>query len=132
MNKEQQELLDEVYETYWNSHPDAEKTFQYEGHNIETRRMSKDEFVDMVKTDKEYGRRWGLKIEERELSAKERWDWYRKNGGPSGEQKLVALMVYEDEEDNSHIHSWLKTWAPNVPTKLITITYNDKTIESYE
>jgi thymidylate synthase len=51
----------------------------------------------------------------RKLSAKERWEWYGKNGGPGGEVKLIALMVYEKEEENSHIHSWLDTWAPNVP-----------------
>ena len=117
MNKEQQELLDEVYENYWNSHPDAEKTFQYEGHNIETRRMTKDEFVDMVKTDEEYGRRWGLKIEERELSESERVQFYYKkhNKGRVGSKtKKFVLDHY------------------NIPTKLITITSNDKRIESYE
>lgn len=67
MNNEQQQIIDEAYENYYNSHPDAEKTFQYEGHSIETRRMTKDEFVFMVKIDVEYGRRWGLKIEERVL-----------------------------------------------------------------
>ena len=46
MSKEQQELLDEVYENYWNSHPDAEKTFQYEGHNIETRRMKNKHIIE--------------------------------------------------------------------------------------
>ena len=65
MNKEEQELLDEVYENYRNSYPDAEKTFQYEKSTFETRRMTKDEFIDMVKSDVEYGRRWGLKIEEK-------------------------------------------------------------------
>jgi thymidylate synthase len=51
----------------------------------------------------------------RKLSAKERREWYGKNGGPGGEVKLIALIVYEKEEENSHIHSWLDTWAPNVP-----------------
>lgn len=117
MNKEQQELLDEVYENYWNSHPDAEKTFQYEGHNIEIRRMTKDEFVDMVKTDEEYGRRWGLKIEERELSESERVQFYYKkhNKGRVGSKTTKFVLDHD-----------------NIPTKLITITYNDKTIESYE
>jgi hypothetical protein len=49
MNKEQQKLLDDAYENYWNSHPDADKIFQYEGSSIVTRRMTEDEFVDMVK-----------------------------------------------------------------------------------
>jgi hypothetical protein len=121
MNKEQQQIIDKVYGIYFDTIRDDSMDW-----------LDEKQFIDKIKTDTFTSELWGLKIEERELSAKERWDWYRKNGGPSGEQKLVALMVYEDEEDNSHIHSWLKTWAPNVPTKLITITYNDKTIESYE
>jgi thymidylate synthase len=67
----------------------------------------------------------------RELSAKERWDWYGKNGGPMGETKLVALMVYENEEDNSHIHSWLKTWAPNVPTRAISLMWNQRSVDTF-
>jgi hypothetical protein len=119
MNNEQQQIIDEAYEIYWNSHPNAEKTFQYEGHNIETRRMTKDEFIDMVKTDEEYGGRWGLKIEEKELSLEERiifagYD-YENRGG------IGWNMLKESVDlDNS------------IPRKLITITYNDKTVESYE
>jgi len=121
MNKEQQELLDEVYENYWNSHPDAEKTFQYEGHNIETRRMTKDEFVDMVKTDEEYGRRWGLKIEERELTYSERYKIWFSNNFETG------MEYCEDDKpdfDNEY-------YEPT-PIKLTTITYNNETIKSYE
>jgi hypothetical protein len=118
MNKEQQELLDKVYENYWNSHPDEEKTFQYEGHNIETRRMTKDEFVDMVKTDKECGRRWGLKIEERELSLEER--------------ETLLLEIDDTFRTSTTQEIKLVLDEYNIPTKLITITYNDKTIESYE
>jgi hypothetical protein len=136
MSKEQQELVGEVYHNYSNkllfNEKDCHVDYSINQPNKTFIPYSQERFIDKCKTDKEFSEKWGLKIEERELSAKERWDWYRKNGGPSGEEKLVALMVYEDEEDNSHIHSWLKTWAPNVPTKLITITYNDKTIESYE
>jgi thymidylate synthase len=74
---------------------------------------------------------YGFQVYTRELSAKERWDWYGKNGGPYGEQKLVALMVYEDEEDNSHIHSWLKTWAPNVPTRAISLMWNQRSVDTF-
>jgi hypothetical protein len=123
MNKEQQELLNEVYENYWNSNSDEEKTFQYEGHNIETRRMTKDEFVDMVKTDKEYGRRWGLKIEERELSLEERMDLIDKMHLRS----YFGWQTWSVEEMEYRMNN---DW--NIPTRLITITYNDKTIESYE
>jgi hypothetical protein len=113
------ELLDEVYQNYFNTYPDAEKTFQYEGHNIETRRMTKDEFVEMVKTDEEYGRRWGLKIEERELSLEERYGLMKKlDNWVEVHYKEPKTMDYMDKH--------------NIPTKLITITYNNKTITSYD
>lgn len=60
MNNEQQELLSEAYQNYWNSHPNAEKTFQYEGHNVEIRRMTKDEFINECKTNTEFTKKWGL------------------------------------------------------------------------
>jgi hypothetical protein len=128
MNNEQQHIIDEVYENYWNSKHDADKTFQYEGHNIETRRMNKDEFIDMVKTDEEYGRRWGLQIEERELTYKERWflkynetfeEWYDRNW--KNGDIIIPRCSLDDE--------WTKQ---GIPTKLITVTYNNETIKSYE
>jgi hypothetical protein len=117
MSKEQQELLDEVYENYRNSYPDAEKTFQYEKSTFETRRMTKDEFIDMVKSDVEYGRRWGLKIEERELRYEERIKLYEEKTNLS-----TTYILSVKETLDKH----------NVPTKLITITYKDTKIESYE
>ena len=116
MNKEQQQIIDEAYENYYNSHPDAEKTFQYEGHSIETRRMTKDEFVFMVKIDVEYGRRWGLKIEERELRYEERIKLYEEKTNLS-----TTYILSVKETLDKH----------NIPTRLITITYKEQTIESY-
>jgi thymidylate synthase len=49
----------DAYKRYWDAHPDTEKSFQYEGSNIETRRMTKDEFIDMIKTDTEFAKEWG-------------------------------------------------------------------------
>jgi len=49
----------DAYKRYYNSHPDAEKTFQYEGSTIETRRMTQDEFIDMIKKDDEFAKKWG-------------------------------------------------------------------------
>jgi len=74
---------------------------------------------------------YGFQVYTRELSTKERWKWYSKNGGPIGEQKLVALIVHENEEDNSHIHSWLKTWAPNVPTRAISLMWNQRSVDTF-
>jgi hypothetical protein len=113
MNNEQQELLDEVYENYRNAF--------IEGHIHEEldKCLSKEEFIEEIKTDSEFSEKWGLKIEERELSFEERQErcpvWTKDSYGMDGELRSPITI------------DWDKT-----PTKLITITYNDKTIESYE
>jgi hypothetical protein len=75
----------------------------------------KEEFINKCKTNPEFSEKWGLKIEERELSLEERGDIYETN--------FKGLKRNKSNEDFDKI---------NIPTKLITITYNDKTIESYE
>jgi len=133
MNKKQQEILDEVYENYCKSYPNVEKTFQYEGSTIDVRKMTKEEFVNECKTDTEFSERWELKIEERELSLEEK-EW-----------QLEKTNCINDIENDRIIygHEWEKyiqeqyegiqsNQGIKIPTKLITITYNDKTIISYE
>jgi len=114
MNKEQQELLDEAYKNYKN------KTEIMMGHGFHGTLLTKEEFINKCKTDTEFSERWGLQIEERELSLKERYDWFIE----THHTNLTRSGNQYDMEDilNSN----------NCPTKLITITYNDKTIESYE
>jgi hypothetical protein len=86
---------------------------------------TKEIFINKCKTDSEFSKRWGLKIEERELSLVDRTkilvsksdnkkDFYDRNGRLIVEEHTLVL----DEA--------------NIPTKLITITYNNETIESYE
>jgi len=113
MNNEQQELLDEAYKNY----------SIVAGMSTQVESLKKEEFINKCKTDTEFSERWGLKIEERELSRDERIDLYCKEytGGVKNN--------YEPPFDN-FIDAKLTT--RNIPTKLITITYNDKTIESYE
>lgn len=138
-NEKINQMIDEAYENY--------NKYMYEnfmetrwcivnispnGKSMTGHKCNRDEFISESKTQLGFSERWGIKIEERELSAKERWGWYRKNGGPNREVKLIGLIVYENEKDNEHIHSWLKNFASNVPTKLITVIYKDETIESYE
>ena len=111
MNKEQ--IIDEVYLNYSKNHFKIwEPEMDYE---------SKESFIRKCKTDPEFSEKWGLKIEERELSleermvlCKEKWDysWNR-------------TINIEDIE-------WRMNNEWNIPTKLITLTYNNETIESYE
>jgi hypothetical protein len=84
------------------------------------RKPNKEMFVDLCTYDKTFSEKWGLKIEERELSLEERYDWFTKTYN----KNLTRSTNQYDMEDILNTN--------NIPTKLITITYNDKTIESYE
>ena len=87
--------------------------------NARIRQYTKDEFINKCKTDSEFSEKWGLKIEERELSLEERKSIY--------ENEYTGSV----EVPNNH---WLnsKLTTRNIPTKQITITYNNETIVGYE
>jgi len=110
MNNEQQELLDEVYENFTNS-LFYDFSGDVKGYRLHEH-LSQEEFINKCKIDPEFSERWGLKIEERELSIQERI-------------KLGNFEFGEAVTDE-------KCDKQNIPTKLITVTYNDKTIESYD
>jgi len=109
MSKEQQELLDEAYAFYLNDL----RIYHYP----DTLIASKEESVNKCKTDIEFSEKWGLKIGERELSEIERMEM-GKNRGMWKEFQFGN--VHEPCNENG------------IPTRLITVTYNDKTITSYE
>jgi len=124
MNNEQQELLDEAYEKYYTTLIDS-ITFSERGKHFKSDGLefnsgypnyvhySQEEFINKCKTDTEFSERWGLNIEERELSLEER----RKLA--NYDSVFVSPMTVESWDRN------------NIPTKLITTTKITK-IESYE
>ena len=128
--KEQQELLDEAYKNYLQHYADeyneeqkkAQKNplhwMEMEYTNI--RPYPKEEFINKCKTNKDYSEKWGLTIEERGLSLEERAQWLQDNT----EWDLLVGNL-----DHDHIREVVEEEAP---TRLITITYQDQTIESYE
>ena len=116
MNKEQQELLDEVYKNYF-----LIKSMEKGPFGISCLILPKEEFINKCKTDPEFSEKWGLKIEERELSLEERHQlalpiWKEKYG------PLAGMMVLTNVDNTPY----------KIPRKIITITYNNETIESYE
>jgi hypothetical protein len=125
MNKEQQELLDESYKNYKRlTHKINEKNHYGEYSKwgdapliSGVQHLTKDSFIQMIKINSEFSERWGLKIEERELSLEERHDIKEQYGFDCRKLAKPSIKQLDDA---------------NIPTKLITITYNDKTIESYE
>ena len=132
MNKEQQQIIDEVYENYKKeiirqreSQKKHVEKLRSQGKRLKVTRielLTKDEFIDKIKTNTEFSEKWGLKIEERELNVDERKDiWNKDNFGQDMSwhnmiESDVTILLNED----------------NIPTKLITLTYNNETIENYE
>jgi hypothetical protein len=106
MNKERyNQIIDEAYENYREKNHILYKDTAW----------TKEEFINKCKTDSDFSEKWGLKIEERELSLEERNDIYKKQWEPG------VSELSHDRFDSL-----------NIPTKLITITYNNEKIESYE
>jgi hypothetical protein len=128
MNKEQEILIDTAYENFSKEFEkdnsiglcllikrlDGKSTYQ---------KPNKEMFVTLCEFDEMFSEKWGLKIEERKLSLLERVHWTIVNKPEQlGEYNYLG-------GDGKGI---VITDFTGVPTKLITITYNDKRIESYE
>ena len=112
MSKEKyNQIIDEAYENYFNNFLGYDDV------------PTKEVFVFECKTDKEFSERWGLKIEERELSRDERIDLY------CIEYTAGIRGKYEKPFDD-FIDAKLTT--RNIPTKLITAVYQNEKIEVYE
>ena len=116
MSKEQ--IIDEVYKNYLNEwtfekYPNDGSVYSVEP--IKVKEHSKEQFVYRCKTDTEFSEKWGLKIEEKELSLEERNDIYKKKW------ELGSSELSHDRFD-----------ALNIPTKLITLEYNQEKIYIYE
>ena len=120
MYKEQQELVGEAYKNYSMSYKDGHEFYEDE---MIKRSYTQEEFINKCKTDTEFSEKWGLKIEERELSLEER------NYSLSPGQAYLGIFGYSEKDDLEYKELFDKEGRP---TKLITITYNNEKIESYE
>jgi hypothetical protein len=124
MSKEQEGLIELVGQEYtkWfydNAAPSVSGKPILNGEGILTR----GEFINKIKTNPEFSERWGLKIEERELSVIERI--------VIAETNTEVIPGFDSHFDTDEdVHKVLDTW--DAPTKLITITYKETIIESYE
>jgi hypothetical protein len=100
------QIIDEVYNKY---------TKKYVGYDDVP---SKELFLFEIRNNPDFSEKWGLKIEERELSLEERYELMKKlDNWVSVHYKEPKTMEYMDKH--------------NIPTKLITIKYNDTKIQSY-
>ena len=110
MSKERfSQIIDDVYQKY---------TTKYMGYEDVP---SKDLFLFEIKKNKEFSEKWGLKIEEQELSLVERREIAKDKLGQMEWADVIKLAHYKETYDKY-----------NIPKKLITLTYNNETIERYE
>ena len=122
-NEKMNQMIDEAYENYlkggdikWLKQEEVDTPIGKMNIPIP---YTKEEFINKIKTDSEFSEMWGLKIEERELSKSELNILYNIRRGVG-------------KVDTNYSIGTVKSKDPSIPTKLITITYNNETIESYE
>jgi hypothetical protein len=127
MNNEQQSLIAEAYKNYLQHYADEyneeQKKLQknplhwMEMEYTNIRPYPKEEFINKCKNDKDFSEKWGLTIEERELTTVR-------------ERKKYDIHFDDLIGEYPDHHETLD--KRGVPKKITTITYNDKTITSYE
>jgi len=128
MSKERyNQLIDEAYKDYCKSFNDS---------IIEP--ISKELFIDKCKYNIPYSERRGLRIDERLLYENQGWERY----------ELLIQTISESELKRKYETDERATWIgfrkfrlsdanyicdkENFPTKLITLTYKNETVEIYE
>ena len=123
-NERYNQIIDEAYENYLKNfiEPTCPPNLDVQPSYYDP--MTKDWFVKSAKERGSRGdgfsERWGLKIEERELSLEERGQWC---------QDFLDWDLVVGNLDHDHIREDVEE---NAPTKLITVTYKDEKIEVYE
>ena len=112
------QIIDEVYNEYVKSFENQSLVKQ---HSFDTDPMTKEMFIEKIKFLGEFSQKWELKIEERELSLDERHNialpiWKEKYG------ELAEMMVKTNVDNTPY----------KIPTKQITLTYQNESIQFYE
>ena len=120
-NERYNQIIDEVYGNFIKSYTGKDNEIilpPFDYINDDGNLMSKNQFITNIKYDYWFSETWGVKIKERELTPKERIEL----AGGKIQDKYPALVEMSlrlcDERD--------------IPTKLITLTYNNETVEIYE
>ena len=106
------QILDEAYANYMNTWPSKIPRIGP---------CLKEEFINACKTNTEFSETWCLKIEEQELTYKQRYKiWFRNN--------FETGMEYCEDIEPDFTNDYYEP----TPTKLITVTYNNTKTEIYE
>lgn len=120
------QIIDEAYENYSKEYEKDNSigltllVQRVDGKSV-YRKPDKQMFIDLCTYDKTFSEKWGLKIEERELTYPEKYRiWFTSNYETGMEYNEEVVPDFDNE------------YYEPIPTKLITITYNDIKTEVYE
>ena len=125
MNKQRyNRIIDDAYKNFKNNFPMKKSNPPKDYINSKGQLLTKEEFIDKCKTDDEFSEKWGLTIEIEELGLDE-----RKQIMIDKEIDYITVnMFFNKTLDRPKQEMYEKT----IPTKLITVTYNNETFEIYE
>ena len=134
MNKERyNQIVDEVYKNYVDKLSYNENDcFADEDINKPNKTFipyNQEEFINKIKTNKLFSERFGLTIEDRELSTGERGELFRKTY-PYNSVDDFAPNGMEVQSLSHQLNT--RYDRAKIPTKLITVIYNNETFEIYE
>lgn len=125
-NERMNQIIDEAYENYSKEYEKDNSigltllVQRVDGKSV-YRKPDKQMFIDLCTYDKTFSEKWGLKIEERELTYPEKYRiWFTSNYETGMEYNEEVVPDFDNE------------YYEPIPTKLITITYNDIKTEVYE
>jgi hypothetical protein len=116
-NERYNQIIDEAYKKHINS-LFYDFSGEVKGYLLHEH-LSKEEFINKCKTDSEFSEKWGLKIEERELSLEER-------------QRLCSVYTQDSYGIDGELRSPITIDWEKTPKRAIILTYNNKTIKVYE
>ena len=132
LDKQYTDLLGDAYKKYLENHPKGYYTDQHEvggliftGPSVwkDEEPHTQEEFINKIKTDEVFAKKWGFQVYTRELKHKERI-------------KLAWSVFFPDGKNESVPDWWnvkgLSMDEKNIPTRAISLTYNTQTIEIYE
>ena len=119
MNKEHQDILDEVYRKYADSHwtPPSNpkgKLLSDQLFSVVPMEHSKESFINKIKTDDEFSKRWGLKIGRQKMSK-------RKEKRERVKQRWDALQTEIDNLFNSIMYESFTEWKDIIEIEIIQI-----------
>lgn len=128
-------IFDDAYENYASSYTETLTKFTpnnilEKNPNYKPHLLSKEGFIVKVRANEEFAKAWGLVFESRNLTNEELHEREPKLKEIYDKKvEVVRRQAYQEAADLRHEE---KKILETLPSRVITLTYKDETIEVYE